>query len=82
MWQPAFLLLLLYTANSATSAANSAVGKILADFEHNYAEFNLSHVAVDGVNGGDIYLAGANVLYQLDSSLRVKHRVDTGKCID
>ena len=36
------------------------------------------HSSGNGGGGGDIYLAGGNVLYQLDSKLRLKHRIETG----
>ena len=33
-------------------------------------QLNLSHLAVDSAQGGRLYLAGANILYQLDDLLR------------
>ena len=67
--------------------------KIIAEFEHS-GQLNLSHVVVDddenrffsgrqhrwrSAGNGDIYLAGGNVLYQLDRQLRLKHRIKTGQ---
>ena len=84
----AVILILITAANSQSSR------KVLAEFEHN-GPLNLSHVAVDLADGGgrqalrrwhsgkggDIYLGGGNVLYQLDSQLRLKHRIETGNGI-
>ncbi len=65
------LILLLYFSPS------SGVRRLVGEFVHN-AGTNLSHLAVDDLSE-QIYVAGTNILYQLDDSLRVRHRVETGK---
>ena len=67
-----FLLLLLL------SSAHLGLGlrRLVAEFKHN-ASHNLSSLLVEE-DTGRIYLAGTNILYQLDDSLRVRHRVETG----
>jgi len=55
--------------------------RLLSEFEHS-GPLNLSHLAIDSGRGGQVYLAGANVLYQLDDLLRLRHRVSTGPVLD
>ena len=67
------LLLLLH----AQLPPVSSVRRLVAEFQHG-AGHNLSHLALD-TSRGRIYVAGTNVLYQLDDALRVRHKVETGK---
>ena len=57
-----------------------AVRRLVAEFQHGSAHANLSHLLLD-TSRGTLYVAGTNVLYQLDDALRVKHKVETGKKI-
>lgn len=57
---------------------NCSLCRLVSEFEQ-AGPLNLSHVAVDR---GSVYLAGANVLYQLDPSLRPQHTVHTGPLLD
>ena len=68
-----FLLLLLLLSSSHLSLG---VRRLVAEFQHN-ASHNLSSLLIEE-DTGRIYLAGTNILYQLDDSLRVRHRVETG----
>ena len=68
-----FLLLLLLLSSSHLSLG---VRRLVAEFKHN-ASHNLSSLLIEE-DTGRIYLAGTNILYQLDDSLRVRHRVETG----
>ena len=68
-----FLLLLLLLTSSNLSLG---VRRLVAEFKHN-ASHNLSSLLIEE-DTGRIYLAGTNILYQLDDSLRVRHRVETG----
>ncbi len=81
-------------AKAAAANGPSLRRKVLAEFEHNgrlnlsHVAVDLAaarasarrrwHSSGNGGGGGDIYLAGGNVLYQLDSKLRLKHRIETG----
>lgn len=69
------LLLLLHTQLSPVVS----VRRLVAEFQHG-AGHNLSHLALDP-SRGRIYVAGTNVLYQLDDALRVRHKVDTGEYV-
>ena len=42
---------------------------------------NLSHLVLDPARSR-LYVAGTNVLYQLDDALRVSHEVKTGPVLD
>ena len=68
-----FLLLLLLLSSSHLSLG---LRRLVAEFQHN-ASHNLSSLLIEE-DTGRIYLAGTNILYQLDDSLRVRHRVETG----
>ena len=68
------ILLLLLLLSSSYLARG--VRRLVAEFKHN-ASHNLSSLLIDE-DTGRIYLAGTNILYQLDDSLRVRHRVETG----
>ena len=68
-----FLLLLLLLSSSLLSLG---LRRLVAEFQHN-ASHNLSSLLIEE-DTGRIYLAGTNILYQLDDSLRVRHRVETG----
>ena len=68
-----FLLLLLLLSSSHLSLG---VRRLVAEFKHT-ASHNLSSLLIEE-DTGRIYLAGTNILYQLDDSLRVRHRVETG----
>ena len=68
-----FLLLLLLLSSSHLSLG---VRRLVAEFQHT-ASHNLSSLLIEE-DTGRIYLAGTNILYQLDDSLRVRHRVETG----
>ena len=67
------LLLLLHTQLPPVVS----VRRLVAEFQHG-AGHNLSHLALDP-SRGRIYVAGTNVLYQLDDALRVRHKVETGE---
>ena len=67
------LLLLLHTQLSPVTS----VRRLVAEFQHG-AGHNLSHLAVD-TSRGRLYVAGTNILYQLDDALRVRHKVETGE---
>ena len=54
-----------------------ALRRLVAEFHHT-ADHNLSSLVIDE-DSGRVYLAGTNVLYQLDDALRVRHKVETGK---
>ena len=68
------ILLLLLLLSSSYLARG--VRRLVAEFKHN-ASHNLSSLLIEE-DTGRIYLAGTNILYQLDDSLRVRHRVETG----
>jgi hypothetical protein len=85
-------ILFIIAVLPAAKAEKRSQRKIIAEFEHS-GQLNLSHVVVDddenrffsgrqhrwrSAGNGDIYLAGGNVLYQLDRQLRLKHRIKTG----
>ena len=67
------LLLLLLLASSELALG---LRRLVAEFKHN-ASHNLSSLLIEQ-DTGRIFLAGTNILYQLDDSLRVRHRVETG----
>ena len=58
----------------------AAVRRLVAEFQHGAgsAHGNLSHLLCD-TSRGTLYVAGTNVLYQLDDALRVRHKVETGE---
>jgi len=56
------------------------IRRLVAEYEHS-GPFNLSHLAVDEERGR-LFLAGANVLYQMDDLLRLRHKVETGPVLD
>ena len=66
------LLLLL-----ASPGPSLALRRLVAEFQHN-SQHNLSSLVIEE-DMGRLYLAGTNVLYQLDDELRVRHRVETGE---
>ena len=70
---PVLLCLLLHTQLSPVTS----VRRLVAEFQHG-AGHNLSHLAVDH-SRGRVYVAGTNILYQLDDALRVRHKVETGE---
>ena len=49
----------------------------MAEFQHG-GRHNLSHLVLDPARSR-LYVAGTNVLYQLDDALRVSHKVETGE---
>ena len=49
----------------------------MAEFQHG-GRHNLSHLVLDP-GRSRLYVAGTNVLYQLDDALRVSHKVETGE---
>ena len=51
----------------------------MAEFQHG-GRHNLSHLVLDPARSR-LYVAGTNVLYQLDDALRVSHKVETGEMI-
>ena len=55
-----------------------ALRRLVAEFQHN-SNHNLSSLVIEE-DTGRLFLAGTNVLYQLDDELRVRHRVETGQC--
>jgi len=71
----ACLLILVYFA-----PCHSGFRRLLKEFRHN-GEYNLTRGVLDP-GTGQLYLAGTNVLYQLDSALRIVHRVETGPVED
>lgn len=68
-------LLLLLLLLSSTSVV-LGLRRLVAEFKHT-ASHNLSSLLIEQ-DSGRIYVAGTNILYQLDDSLRVRHRVETG----
>lgn len=60
------------------SSSSLALRRLVAEFQHN-AKHNLSSLVIEE-DTGKLFLAGTNVLYQLDDELRVRHRVETGEC--
>ena len=60
------------------SSPSLALRRLVAEFQHN-AKHNLSSLVIEE-DTGKLFLAGTNVLYQLDDALRVRHRVETGEC--
>ena len=72
-WTPVLVLLLTLHWSLPTTA----VRRLVAEFQHG-ASHNLSHLVVD-TDRSRVYVAGTNVLYQLDDALRVRHKVETGK---
>jgi hypothetical protein len=72
---PQLLLLLLLLHPSL------AFRRLVAEFRHEASPLlNLTSLALDPASGG-LYVAGTNVLYQLDESLRLKHLVETGNIL-
>ena len=53
--------------------------RLVAEFQHG-GRHNLSHLVLDPARSR-LYVAGTNVLYQLDDALRVSHKVETGEMI-
>ena len=51
--------------------------RLVAEFQHG-GRHNLSHLVLDPARSR-LYVAGTNVLYQLDDALRVSHKVETGE---
>jgi len=73
-WSYVFVLLL------PSISPSLPIRRLVAEYQHSGAG-NLSHLAVDDERGM-LYLAGANVLYQMDDLLRLRHKVETGPVLD
>jgi len=53
---------------------------LVAEFRQTGSQ-NLSHIAIDP-HTGHVFVAGSNVIYNLDEELRQVHRVETGPVLD
>ena len=73
------LLLLLLCLQCHLPTSSASVRRLVAEFQHGSGH-NLSHLVVDP-HRSRLYVAGTNVLYQLDDALRVRHKVETGKIL-
>ena len=68
--------LLLHLLLLSSTSVVLGLRRLVAEFKHT-ASHNLSSLLIEQ-DSGRIYVAGTNILYQLDDSLRVRHRVETG----
>ena len=71
------MLLLVLVAGLLQLHPSLAFRRLVAEFRHEPLLHNLSSLALDPATGR-LYVAGTNVLYQLDEFLRLKHLVETG----
>ena len=69
---------LLLLTSLLLPAPGTSVRRLVAEFQHSNNQHNLSHLLLDSGHG-KLYVAGTNVLYQLDDALRVRHKVETGE---
>merc|ERR1719208_410779 len=72
---------LLLLTSLLLPAPGTSVRRLVAEFQHSNNQHNLSHLLLDSGHG-KLYVAGTNVLYQLDDALRVRHKVETGPVLD